>query len=41
MCEQPSDLDYEGGLKKRQMVLEFDMAIWKVLVIPFSTGMIA
>ena len=29
-CEQPSDADYEGGLKKRQMVLEFDMATWRV-----------
>ncbi|KDR75773.1 hypothetical protein GALMADRAFT_68194 [Galerina marginata CBS 339.88] len=29
-CEQPKDEDYENGLKKRQMVLEFDMATWKV-----------
>jgi len=29
-CEQPSDQDYEEGLKKHQMVLEFDMATWKV-----------
>jgi hypothetical protein len=30
MCEQPSDADYAGGLKKRQKVFEFDMAIWRV-----------
>ncbi|KAF9012435.1 Nse4 C-terminal-domain-containing protein [Cyathus striatus] len=28
-CEQPSDKDYADGLKKQQMVLEFDMATWK------------
>ena len=32
-CEEPTDVDYEGGLKKRQIVLEFDMATWKVLLI--------
>ena len=31
-CEEPTDVDYEGGLKKRQIVLEFDMATWKVLL---------
>ena len=31
-CEEPTDVDYEGGLKKRQIVLEFDMATWKVLI---------
>ena len=31
-CEEPTDVDYEGGLKKRQIVLEFDMATWKVPV---------
>lgn len=31
ICEQPSDADYEAGLKKNQMVLEFDMTTWKVL----------
>ena len=30
MCEQPSDQDYAAGLKKQQMVMEFDMATWKV-----------
>jgi len=29
-CAPPGDEDYEGGLKKRQMVLDFDMATWKV-----------
>lgn len=29
-CTPPGDEDYEGGLKKRQMVLDFDMATWKV-----------
>ena len=29
-CEQPSDKDYEDGLKKHQLVLEFDMATWRV-----------
>ena len=29
-CTAPGDEDYEGGLKKRQMVLDFDMATWKV-----------
>jgi hypothetical protein len=32
-CEEPTDVDYEGGLKKRQIVLEFDMATWKVLLL--------
>jgi len=30
MCEQPSDQDYAAGLKKQQMVAEFDMATWRV-----------
>lgn len=30
LCDQPTDSDYAGGLKKRQKVFEFDMAIWKV-----------
>lgn len=29
-CDSPDDADYQGGLKKQQMVLEFDMAVWKV-----------
>ncbi|KAF7306157.1 Non-structural maintenance of chromosomes element 4 [Mycena chlorophos] len=28
-CQQPDDKDYLEGLKKRQLVLEFDMATWK------------
>ena len=30
MCEQPNDQDYADGLKKRQMVMEFDMTTWRV-----------
>ena len=30
MCEQPNDQDYASGLKKRQMVMEFDMTTWRV-----------
>ncbi|PPR02233.1 hypothetical protein CVT24_011461 [Panaeolus cyanescens] len=29
-CEQPTDDNYQSGLKKMQMVLEFDMGTWKV-----------
>ena len=29
-CEEPKEDDYANGLKKRQKVFEFDMAIWKV-----------
>ncbi|KAJ7647211.1 Nse4 C-terminal-domain-containing protein [Roridomyces roridus] len=29
ICEQPDDNDYDEGLKKRQMVLEFDEATWE------------
>ncbi|KAF7315554.1 Non-structural maintenance of chromosomes element 4 [Mycena indigotica] len=28
-CQQPDDKDYLEGLKKRQLVLEFDVATWK------------
>ncbi|TEB38361.1 hypothetical protein FA13DRAFT_1726028 [Coprinellus micaceus] len=28
-CDAPSDQDYQDGLKKNQIVLEFDMAVWK------------
>ncbi|KAJ3514329.1 hypothetical protein NLJ89_g2436 [Agrocybe chaxingu] len=35
-CEQPKDEDYEGGLQKRQMVLEFDMATWKRAIEVFN-----
>lgn len=31
-CEQPSPEDYEGGLQKRQIVMEFDMSVWKVRI---------
>ncbi|RDB25208.1 Non-structural maintenance of chromosome element 4 [Hypsizygus marmoreus] len=36
LCEQPSDQDYAGGLKKRQKVFEFDMAIWKRAIEVFN-----
>ena len=29
-CQPPTDSDYAEGLKKRQIVMEFDMATWKV-----------
>lgn len=30
MCEPPKDTDYADGLKKQQMILQFDMDTWKV-----------
>lgn len=30
ICEQPDGDDYISGLKKRQIVLEFDKATWQV-----------
>lgn len=33
MCEAPSADDYEGGLKKNQMVMELDMATWRVCLL--------
>ncbi|KAJ7178410.1 Nse4 C-terminal-domain-containing protein, partial [Mycena crocata] len=30
ICQQPDDNDYISGLKKRQIVLEFDKATWEV-----------
>ncbi|KAF8200954.1 Nse4 C-terminal-domain-containing protein [Pholiota molesta] len=36
LCDQPTDVDYDGGLKKRQMVLEFDMATWKRAIEVFN-----
>lgn len=30
LCEPPSDKDYRDGLKKCQLVMELDMATWKV-----------
>ncbi|KAJ7446183.1 Nse4 C-terminal-domain-containing protein [Mycena galericulata] len=29
ICQQPDDNDYSSGLKKRQIVLEFDQATWE------------
>jgi len=28
-CETPGDDDYAAGLRKNQMILEFDIATWK------------
>ncbi|KAF9469987.1 Nse4 C-terminal-domain-containing protein [Collybia nuda] len=36
MCEQPTDVDYAGGLKKRQKVFEFDMATWRRAIDVFN-----
>ncbi|KAF9529440.1 Nse4 C-terminal-domain-containing protein [Crepidotus variabilis] len=35
-CEQPQDKDYEEGLKKNQMVLEFDRATWQRAIEVFN-----
>ncbi|PCH34744.1 hypothetical protein WOLCODRAFT_106472 [Wolfiporia cocos MD-104 SS10] len=29
ICDQPSEEDYTNGLRKRQLVMEFDMATWR------------
>jgi hypothetical protein len=29
-CEEPEETEFGEGLKKRQMVFEFDMEAWKV-----------
>ncbi|PFH50906.1 hypothetical protein AMATHDRAFT_143981 [Amanita thiersii Skay4041] len=36
MCEQPSDQDYASGLKKQQMVMEFDMDTWRRAIEVFN-----
>jgi hypothetical protein len=39
LCEAPSEEDYaDGTLKKRQLVMELDMATWRVraYAIPYS-----
>lgn len=30
LCDQPTDEDYRDGVKKRQIVMELDMATWRV-----------
>lgn len=30
ICDQPSEDDYAQGLKKRQLVMKFDMTTWRV-----------
>ena len=32
VTEQPTEEDYAQGLRKQQMVMEFDMATWRVRV---------
>ncbi|TFK73968.1 hypothetical protein BDN72DRAFT_789911 [Pluteus cervinus] len=36
LCEQPSQDDYVQGLQKRQIVLEFDTAVWKRAIEVFN-----
>ncbi|KZT01901.1 uncharacterized protein LAESUDRAFT_730800 [Laetiporus sulphureus 93-53] len=35
-CDQPSEDDYAQGLKKRQLVMEFDMATWRRAIEVFN-----
>lgn len=32
LCEPPGDEDYAEGVKKKQMVMELDVATWKVRI---------
>lgn len=32
-CEKPETTDYNEGLQKRQLVMEFDMATWRVSLV--------
>ncbi|KAJ6500013.1 Nse4 C-terminal-domain-containing protein [Mycena vitilis] len=36
ICQQPDDNDYSSGLKKRQIVLEFDKATWERAKVVFN-----
>jgi len=36
ICDQPSEEDYAQGLKKRQIVMEFDMATWRRAIEVFN-----
>ncbi|KDQ57759.1 hypothetical protein JAAARDRAFT_47608 [Jaapia argillacea MUCL 33604] len=36
VCEPPSEEDYAAGLKKRQIVMEFDMATWRAAIEAFD-----
>ncbi|KAJ3539003.1 hypothetical protein NM688_g6431 [Phlebia brevispora] len=36
LCEAPSQQDYDDGLKKHQLVMEFDMATWKRAIQVFN-----
>ncbi|EMD35793.1 hypothetical protein CERSUDRAFT_156525 [Gelatoporia subvermispora B] len=35
-CEKPDVEDYDGGLRKQQLVMEFDMATWKRAIEVFN-----
>ncbi|KAF5321967.1 hypothetical protein D9619_001921 [Psilocybe cf. subviscida] len=35
-CQPPSDEDYEGGLKRQQLVFELDMATWRRAIEVFN-----
>lgn len=36
VCEQPSEEDYGAGLRKQQLVMEFDMATWRRAIEVFN-----
>ena len=33
-CDEPSQDEYANGLRKRQLVMELDMATWRVCLLP-------
>jgi len=35
-CEAPAEEDYQAGLTKQQLVLEFDMETWEVTLLPHA-----
>ena len=35
ICEQPQVSDYQEGLRKQQLVFEFDISTWEVSARPF------
>lgn len=37
LCEQPTHQDYDEGLVKHQLVMEFDMNTWKVTFTPYHS----
>jgi hypothetical protein len=36
ICEQPQPSDYQEGLKKQQLVFEFDIATWEAAIKAFD-----